>query len=285
MNWINWKFPSYTGGMYLGIDVGGTKTLLAVFDEAGRIVHEHRFPSNPRYKSFLKELDEAIKTELSDHQITAASCAIAGFEINRETGVVPELGNLPWKNVQLEIDLEKVLSFKVYVENDAKLAALSEALLVREKFKNVLYITIGTGIGIAQVVDGQIRTRLSDKGGRGLVLEYDGKLMDWDDIASGKALVRRFGKHASEITDKHIWAEFSADIARGLIHFVEEMRPDVVIVGGGVGSHFDRFGLLLNLALQSYETEHYKMPEAIMAKRPEEAVIYGCYDYIRQKIG
>ena len=57
-----------------------------------------------------------------------------------------------------------------------------------------------------------------------------------------------------------------------------------MIIGGGVGSHFEKFSAPLNDEMKKLELPMVNIPPIIKAKRAEEAVVYGCYDYINQKL-
>ena len=57
------------------------------------------------------------------------------------------------------------------------------------------------------------------------------------------------------------------------------------MLGGGVGAHYDSFAEPLNKALQKYATPLTPIPPIKQAKKAEEAVIYGCYELIKQKYG
>jgi predicted NBD/HSP70 family sugar kinase len=116
-----------------------------------------------------------------------------------------------------------------------------------------------------------------------MVLQHNGQLKKWEDIASGKAIVKRFGKKAAEIDDPAVWATYAADLAIGLRVLISVVQPEVVIIGGGVGAHFDKFGKLLIEELNKTESDMVKIPPIIGAQRAEEAVIYGCYEFIKQQ--
>jgi predicted NBD/HSP70 family sugar kinase len=63
--------------MYLAIDVGGTKTLMAVFSEGGQIVASKKIFTDPDYDKFLDSLKEVLDSDFKDYQITYGCCAIA----------------------------------------------------------------------------------------------------------------------------------------------------------------------------------------------------------------
>src|SRR3990167_6343616 len=266
--------------MFLGIDVGGTKTLLAVFDENGQILKQFKFPTPQKYEDFLTELEKALQ-ELKNYQIRACCCAIPG-RIDRKRGIAISLGNLLWQNIAVKEDLSKILgSVEIFIENDANLAGLYEALNHKE-YKKIVYLTIGTGIGVGIIIDGKIDPEFADSEVGNMMLEHDGKLQKWEDFASGKALKERYGKLASEIEDPKIWAKYVEDLVTGFEATLAAFQPEMVIVGGGVGAHFNKFGEILIKRLKGLDNKMVPIPPIIQAKRPEEAVIYGCYDYIIQ---
>ena len=269
--------------MLLAIDVGATKTLLAVFSAEGEIVSRYKFPTAKKYPVFLKDLDKAVKENLRGVRISACCCALPGT-IDRKNGTGLHFGNLPWRNVPVKKDLEKLLDItQVWVEHDSSLAGLGEAVLTHNKYKKVLYLTISTGIGDGIIINGKIDTNLADSEAGQMILEHDGKLQKWEDFASGSALVKRYGKMASEIEDPKIWQAFADDLVPGIDQLVASFQPDVVIIGGGVGAHFEKFGHFLNEKLDSFKNDLVEMPPIIKAKRAEDAVVYGCYDYYKQQ--
>lgn len=268
--------------MYLGIDIGGTKTLVASIDNDGVISHRHKFLTPKLYLDFLTELTGAL--EILPHKEFKAAGVAAPGKIDRKRGMVIAFGNLAWTNLPLQHDLEKIVHCPVVVENDAKLAGLSEAMLLRE-FHKVLYVTVSTGIGTGLIVDRQIEPNMADSEGGQILLEHGGKLEPWEDFASGRAIVKRFGKKASDIEDKKTWQVIAHNIAIGLIDQIALMQPDVIVLGGGVGSHYDKYGEYLREYLQEYQNPLFTVPVIRQAQRPTLAVLYGCYDIARQKYG
>lgn len=268
--------------MYLAIDVGATKTLLAVFSEDGKLIHEQKIPTNHKYGQFLAEVASVIQNEhFKKQQISAACCAIPG-RIDRDTGIGTSFGNLPWKNVPVRTDFEKILAgTAVFIENDAKLAGLYEAL-IHKKYKKVLYLTLSTGIGSSFIVDGKIDEAYADAEAGHMVLEHEGKLKTWEDFASGQALVERFGKKASELDNPFAWKAYAKDVARGLDALLAVLQPDAIIIGGSVGVHLEKFSTQLKGELKKYGNNMVPIPPIIKANKTEEAVIYGCYEYIKQ---
>jgi predicted NBD/HSP70 family sugar kinase len=114
------------------------------------------------------------------------------------------------------------------------------------------------------------------------MLDYHGKLVRWEDLASGRALVERYGRSGNEIADPKIWQQFASDLALGLVELVATLQPDAIIIGGGIGTHFDKYAHFLRDELKRHESPLVPMPPLIQASKPQEAVIYGCYDYLKQ---
>jgi glucokinase len=266
--------------MYVGVDVGGTKTLVAVLDDHGVIKEKKQFPTPKAYEHWLLELKNVAK-HLEHQEFKAGGTGMPGF-IDRQHGRVSRIGNLPWRNVNAVYDLEKVFGCPFVIENDAKMAALSEYMLIKDKYERVLYVTISTGIGYALVNRGVIDTSVGDGGGRAILLPHQGKLTPWEDFASGHAIVARYGKRAVDINDAATWKHVSRDLAQGLLELVAILEPEAIVVGGSVGVYFDRYKKLLAAELKKHELPLVEMPRLRQAQRPEEAVIYGCYDLAKQ---
>ena len=268
--------------MYAGVDVGGTKTLVALLDEDGKVLEECRFATPREYDAFLSEVAKAF-TGFQADDLLAAVAGVPATVLDRERGVGVSFGNLPWRNVWIEKDLEQIFGCPVVVENDAKLAGLSEALLLKKQYTKVLYVTISTGIGYALIIDGQIDTSIGDGGGRTMLVEHKGKMMVWESFASGKAIYEKYGKPAHDIQDDRIWHTIARHIAKGLIELIAVTEPEVIVFGGSVGTYFDRYKPYLMTALQHYELPLFAIPPLAGAQHPEEAVIYGCYQLAKQR--
>jgi predicted NBD/HSP70 family sugar kinase len=117
-----------------------------------------------------------------------------------------------------------------------------------------------------------------------MLLEHHGKMVTWESFASGKAIVKRFGKRAEDIHDAKTWKIISHDISLGLIDLIAVLQPEVIVFGGGVDIFFERFKEHLEDALKKYETPLTPIPPLIKAARPNEAVVYGCYDYAKSML-
>lgn len=268
--------------MYLGIDIGGTKTLVAVLDDRGVIRERQKFPTNKDYARWRDDLADVVD-QLTTKKFIACAVAVPG-RIDRVRGVGLDMGNLPWHHVPVKLDLQKLLDCPVVVENDANLAGLSEAMLLKN-YSRVLYVTISTGIGTGFIVDKEIDPAFADSEGGQMMLEHKDKLVQWEDFASGRAIVERYGKRAADINDIATWKLITHDIALGLINLIAIVQPEVIVLGGSVGTYYDKYKTLLHDALQQYATPLVPIPRIVQASRPEEAVVYGCYDLAKSIYG
>lgn len=274
--------------MYLGVDVGGTKTLVASLTDKGVITESVKFPTSKKYDDFLHQLTETIHG-LKEKDYHAGGIALPG-KIDRTHGVREHatglvFGNLPWKNVPVQADLEKIIHAPVIVENDANAGAISEATLVKNKYEIALYVAIGTGIGVGATINGRLIEGLEDMEAGQILLEHHDKLTKWESFASGHAIYERFGKKASEINDAKTWKIISKDIAAGLMQLIAIVQPDVIILGGGIGTHYPKYRNHLQTVLKKHEVPLVPIPPIIQAQRPEEAVVYGCYDLAKERYG
>lgn len=269
--------------MYLGVDIGGTKTLVASLTDEGVIREQQKFATPEKYADFLIELEKALAS-LETKDFRAAGVAIPG-SIDRSRGVGKEFGNLSWENVPVQRDVEHLSHCPVVVENDANLAGLSEAMLLKKSHQKVLYITISTGIGTGFIVGQKIDPSMADIEGGQMLLQRGDRIVKWESFASGKAISRRYGKQASDITDKKIWQSIAKDLSVGFIDLMAVTQPDIIIIGGGVGHYLERFEPYLIEELQRYSNPLVPVPPIRKAQRPDEAVIYGCYDLAKEKYG
>lgn len=273
----------YSSYMYLGIDVGGTKTLLAVLDDNGVITEQVKFPTAQDYDQFIREVGEQI-AKLNTKEFTAAAAGIPGL-LNRQSGVVEALGNLPWRNKPIRDDLTQLVHCPVTIENDAKAAALAEAQVILDTYHRVLYLTIGTGIGGGFVVNGVLEANLLDTEIGKMIFPHDGKLLEWEAFASGNAISETYHKHATDIDDPAIWQAIAENLGLGVIAASAAFQPEAIIFGGGVGAHFEKFAAPLQAFLDAHLHPVIRKPQLLHDHHAELSVIYGCYELARHAHG
>jgi predicted NBD/HSP70 family sugar kinase len=151
-------------------------------------------------------------------------------------------------------------------------------MLLKDTHAKVLYITISTGIGTGFIVNQKIDPSMADSEGGQLMLQRGDRVVKWESFASGKAIYERYGQKASEINDKKIWKAIVTDLAIGFVDLIAVTQPDIIVIGGGVGHYLEKFHDLLIDELKKYSAPLVPIPPILKAQRPEEAVVYGCYD-------
>lgn len=270
--------------MYLGVDIGGTKTLLVCFSKDGKKLDTIKFETPAIYEDFLAELDKNV-AKLSTKNLTACVVAVPG-KVDRKNGVGLAFGNLAWLHIPIQRDVKAIVNCPTLIENDANLGGLYEARL-RPEYRRVLYITISTGIGGVIITRGSIDPATQDAEIGQMLLEYRGRMRNWEDFGSGRAFYEKFGKKVSEVdeTDHSALFWLSRNIAVGLIDLIATLTPELIIFGGGAGAHYDKFSERLLEHLKIYENPLLVIPPIIKAERPEEAVIYGCYELAKDHYG
>ena len=266
--------------MYVAVDIGGTKTLVAIIGDDATIKEKHRFPTPKDYESLLQGLRE-VADKFEPKEFKGGGVGVPG-SIDYEKGISLGSPNVSWGNATLRDDCAKIFGCQFVIDNDANMAALSEAMLHKE-CETVLYFTVSTGIGTGLVRGQHIDPALIKSEGGHMVLPYKDKLMDWEDFASGRAIVQQFGKQAEEITSEDDWRTIAHNLALGFFAHIAILQPDLIIVGGSIGTYFDRYGKYLTEELKGYEIPIVPIPPIIEAQRPEEAALFGCYDAAKQK--
>jgi glucokinase len=263
--------------MLVTVDTGGTKTLIASFSKNGDIGEIVKFPTPPNQSHYVALLRQTLQEKYGNSSVEAIVVALPGIV---KDGVAVWCNNLGWKNFDAQTALTGVLGdTPVIIENDANLAGLSETRILDPSPLSSLYVTISTGIGTGIITNSQIDPGLRySEGGRALV-EFDGVVREWESFASGRAIYKAYGKYARDITSERIWRQVADRISRGFLALVPVLQPEVIIIGGSIGSYFDRYNKQLEAILQEKLPDHIPCPRIVQAAHPEEAVIYGCYYY------
>lgn len=265
-------------------DIGGTNTRMAVsngiaFDEPAL------FLTNQNYTESLRQITETAKTILGEHTATQAVFGIAGT-LSPEKDRLLRAPNLSvWKDKPLQADLEKALGVPVSLVNDASLGGLGEATEGAGKGSRIMaYVTVGTGIGGARIVNGRIdETALGfEIGHQYLVLGEEAR--EAEELASGGALHERFGKHPKEIVDEKVWEELSRVFAYALFNTIVHWSPDRVVLGG---SMFNTPGISIPVVEETLKKIGYAfpiLPPLTKASLGSIGGLYGAQAYARTRI-
>lgn len=269
--------------MIVAIDTGGTKTLVTSFQKDGIMGEQVKFETPHDPEQYIKILGETIKHLYGDKKIDVAVVAFPGVVTD---GIFVLCANLPaWHGFKIQSKLNSLFAgTPVFIENDANLASLAETRFLKTIPPLSLYVTVSTGIGTGIVTDGHINTALRNSEAGHALIEYDGVVREWEKFASGKAIYETYGKYAHEITSKRTWDQIADRISRGFLAIIPILQPDIVIIGGSIGTYFDKFGTQLQNLLKEKLPPHIPCPKFVQARYPELAVIYGCYYYALDNI-
>jgi glucokinase len=150
------------GRAYIGIDVGGTKSLLALFDHRFEVVAEEKFRSHPEKggaRSFAKAFDRAVKCLMKKARKARLKVKVVGVgcagDIDMKRGVVRRSANLRFlEGFPFAKRLEHLTGARAFVGHDVQAGLYGELTLgVARKARHVIGVWLGTGVGGAIVID------------------------------------------------------------------------------------------------------------------------------------
>lgn len=261
--------------MYLAIDIGATKTLIALFSKHGRCSYRKKFPTNYSSYDFLNELRENL-LPLSERKIDRVVLSVPGIVQKNYTF---KFGNLPWpSNIAILPLLKELFSTKISVVNDADLATFYESSFYSGKS---IYLTFSTGIGGGIAKNGIVLPSSKSFEPGHKKYRFKNRLIEWEDFASSNAIKKDYHVQVTDLKrTKEVYEDVAARLTPGLIDLIKTYRPDMIIIGGAVGFLYKglKKPLIKNL---SEEIPKKNLPKIVRAKRPLESVIYGQYLYAK----
>ena len=147
--------------LVVGVDLGGTNTSVGVVDESGRELVHAKFPTRPRESAeeFVSRLAGVIRELLGKTSpgATLRGIGIASPAANSVRGTIESPANLGWGTVNIMAMVNEHFKIPVAVTNDANAALLGEQLFgVARGMKNVIMITLGTGLGAGIALNGRL---------------------------------------------------------------------------------------------------------------------------------
>lgn len=144
-----------------GVDLGGTTVKLAVFDPQEKMLCKWEIPTvtENRGEKILPDIAGAIlgyleKEKIAKDDVIGVGIGVPG-PVNTQ-GVVNGCNNLGWGVVEVEKVLGKLTGFPVKAGNDASVAALGESWVGGKECENMVFVTLGTGVGGGIVVEGKL---------------------------------------------------------------------------------------------------------------------------------
>ncbi|MGC8981481.1 MAG: ROK family protein [Minisyncoccia bacterium] len=271
--------------MYILGNIGGTKTRIGISKNLKKIDKIFLYSTPKFYKEFLELISKFL--HIGKVGNLKASCfGFAGvFDKKKERLIfAPNLKD--YENKNLKNDLEKILNCKVYLENDAILEALEEANFgAGKKFKIFGYVTLGTGIGGAKVVNFKIdENYFGFEPGHSLFLIQDkDKIIpiEVEEVLGGKSIERAIGKNPKDIKDEKFWINYSKILALFLINISLLWSIEGIILGGSLTKSVN-FKVLKKEFNRFYPFSI--KPKILKAKIKKSKGLYGALLFLKDKL-
>lgn len=269
-----------TRRVYAGIDIGATNIKYGLVSEQGEPVYRNQTPT-PQ-EPFAEKLFEKVRyageqllVEADEQSLTVGYIGVGSpGSVNTKTGVIQgTCPNLPfWVGFHLRDRLSEQLNLPIEVDNDANCAALAEYRFGAGRgYRNIICLTIGTGIGGGLIIDGALYRGAdysAGEVGHMLVNNADGEekaqVVHLEKIVSAPAIIdelqRRLksemtpqfeaiiGNDMSQLTIRRMFAamkkgdrvapavvrEKAEILGAALAGLANVMNPELIILGGGV---------------------------------------------------
>lgn len=260
----------------IGIDIGGTFVKFIAINQNGKILKNTKIPTNIKLtaQGFIKEISSVVKEWQKDFKgdNLVIGMGVAGDTDNTK-GILHFAPNIPWHNFKIVDMLEKETGNTCYACNDANVAAWGiHEYEFKKKYKNIMVITLGTGVGCGLIVDGKLYQGFSGSAGefghikvdysksalkcacghKGCLEAYIGtkglkKQMEKAVKLAPKSVLAKLLKEkefaikllsdAAKAGDKNalkIWHNFGHYLAVALSDAVLLLNPEAIILAGGV---------------------------------------------------
>lgn len=300
-----------------GVDIGGTTCKIGLFDTSGRLLDKWEIPTNKenRGAGILSDVAAAVEAKLAKEGIGKDDVQGIGVGVPgpvNSQGVVSGCVNVGWGTVDVEAELGSLTGLAVKAGNDANVAALGEMWQGGAKgCKDVIMVTLGTGVGGGIIVDGKIVAGFDGAGGEIGHITIDpaeqetcncGRRGCLEQYTSATGIVRlakkKLAADAREtalrnhepLTARDIFDEAKAKDAVAL-ELVDEVckilgaalsniacvvNPEVIVIGGGVS----KAGEILTERVQKYYKEAAfpacRETRFALAGPGNDAGMYGC---------
>ncbi|MFH0991677.1 MAG: ROK family protein [bacterium] len=249
--------------MIIGVDVGGTKTAVVLGTAQAKIVWRKQFPTHAHrgYKKIYQELIAMIAEALknSPEPVKAISVSIGG-PLDVLKGIIKSPPNLPgWDDVPLKQMLSEQFSLPVYIEHDGNAGALAEHYFGAGRgYQNIIFLTMGTGLGAGLILDGRLYRGTTDTAGEIGHIRMNtvgpfsyGKFGSLEAFGSGTGIAKlahgmypKLWDSSASILDvytayqsgreeaRKVFEQAAFYIGRGFAILVDILNPQRIILGG-----------------------------------------------------
>ena len=270
---------------YLGIDLGGTNVRVAKISEDGKILAQVKGPSygleGPA--KVMANIKEMVRDIPDWKECSGIGVGVPG-PVDTKAGTMVLSTNLPgFAGYPFADEMSKEFGMPAFLDNDANVAALAEALVGAGKgMQYVFYTTISTGIGGCLVVDGKTVSGKHGFGGEvaNIIIDRNREKVNYLNVgaieneASGTGLKRKYEKmsgeriaHTGVVFDRALAgdefakaavAEFEKDLGQYFATVACVCDPDIFILGGGMMKSADKFlpGVIEQYKAMSHTAVH-----------------------------
>ncbi len=228
--------------MIAGIEMGGTKTVVAIGEPDGTVHEEHRYPTEDGPGTFAAAIDWLRERGTPEAVGVAAFGPVSVTRNRADYGSMLATPKPGWAGFSITGALgEAFPEARVAIETDVNAAVLAEA----DGLEDVVYITIGTGLGAGILSGGRlIHGVLHSEFGHWLprkspgddfkgVCPFHGDCLEG--LASGPAIAERWGREAKDLPAGHQAWDFECDyLAQAVQVLLATVNPARVVIGGGV---------------------------------------------------
>lgn len=264
MNAIQPTANSVKNRIVVGVDLGGTAIKLGAFGQTGEcytsLTYDTPQPAKPQ--AVLEAIVAAIATlqsRLPQQPIAAVGIGTPG-PVDQTRRIARVAINLAgWQDVPLADWIEARTGYPTVLANDANCAGLGEAWLgAGRDCQNLIMLTLGTGVGGAVVLDGQLFVGPTGAAGElGLITLYpegppcnSGNDGSMEQYLSVQAIQRRTGLSPAVLGQQAqaghpeaiaFWQTYGKNLGAGLASLVYVLTPEVILLGGGISASADFF--------------------------------------------
>jgi fructokinase len=237
------------------VEAGGTKFNCGLGDENGNIIDQVSIPTTTPEET-MKKVIEYFKDKEFDVMGVGSFGPIDPIKGSKTYGHITKTPKAYWSDYNLIGELKKHFDVPMEFDTDVNGAALAEAWWGAGKgFKNVMYITVGTGIGAGATVDGKMLQGLTHPEMGHISVKrhpedtFEGTCSFHGDclegMAAGPAIEKRWGKKGIELAeDNRVWEMEAYYLSQALVNYILILSPEKIIMGGGVMKQKQLFPLI-----------------------------------------
>ena len=268
--------------MYLALDIGGTQTRIAYSENCSKFDEPVIFdtPENPNiaFEAIKNKIDEIVEGE----HIQGICVGIAGVLDPEHNSLLKSPHLNEWVGFPLKKKFQESFGENVYIENDTDIVGLGEySDGAGRTYDNFVYITISTGIGGVKIVNNKfIKSKFGFEPGHQILNTET--MQNWEDLASGTAVEKKFGMHPKEVAKTDSWNEIEKYINIGLHNSILHWSPEILVIGGSMSR--DLNVERLREGIGKIMKIHPALPEIKIAELGSLGGIYGGFAFLRGKV-